>query len=133
MSDAFHVPLGTPIPDVTLPELDGHPVRVRNVGDGRPVLILWSANHCPEYEHVQTITDVREDVLHTDNLGSVRVFAVTTAKLPGDDLPTEHHLASPLVEQDWFDTDGRAHKLLMRWEESGPIGLVSRTNDFHPR
>ena len=40
-------PMGTPVPDVTLPDLDGNLVNLREYASGHPILIAFSANHCP--------------------------------------------------------------------------------------
>jgi len=39
--------LGTPLPDVTLPDVDGQHLGLRAYAGGQPLLIVWSANHCP--------------------------------------------------------------------------------------
>ena len=40
-------PVGTPMPDVTLPDVDGILYNLREYADGHPLLIVLSANHCP--------------------------------------------------------------------------------------
>ncbi len=41
------VPLGTALPDVELPDLEGHAVRLRSVAHGSPLLVVFACNHCP--------------------------------------------------------------------------------------
>ncbi len=37
----------TPRPDVSLPDLNGTPVSLAQIADGHPLLVVFSANHCP--------------------------------------------------------------------------------------
>lgn len=46
-------PLGTPLPDVTLDDLDGNAVRLTEVADGHCVLVAFVCNHCPYVRWVE--------------------------------------------------------------------------------
>lgn len=47
-------PLGSPLPDVTLPDLDENLVNIHEYADGNPILIVISANHCPYVQWVES-------------------------------------------------------------------------------
>jgi cytochrome oxidase Cu insertion factor (SCO1/SenC/PrrC family) len=40
-------PLGTLLPDATLPDVDGNEYTLSQIAAGNPTLIVFSANHCP--------------------------------------------------------------------------------------
>ncbi len=42
------------LPDVTLPDLDGTDVRVRDVANGRPLVVVFACNHCPYVQSVES-------------------------------------------------------------------------------
>ncbi len=51
--DSGATPLGTNLPHVTLPDLDGTPVSLTELrGDG-VLVVVFSANHCPYVQHVE--------------------------------------------------------------------------------
>ena len=58
-------PLGSPLPDVTLPDLSGAAVNLGELRDGGVLVVVFAANHCPYVRHVE------------DRLGEV------AAELPG--------------------------------------------------
>lgn len=45
--------LGTPIPEATLPDLDGNLLNLRDHATGHVTLIAWCANHCPYVRWVE--------------------------------------------------------------------------------
>lgn len=47
------VPVGTPMPAFTLPDLQGTAVSSETLA-GRPVLVAFVCNHCPYVQHVET-------------------------------------------------------------------------------
>lgn len=46
-------PLNTPLPDRTLPDLEGVPVGLIGHADGHPLLVMFSCNHCPYVRWVE--------------------------------------------------------------------------------
>lgn len=46
-------PLGSALPEVELSDLDGRPVSLRQYANGHPVLVSFSANHCPYVRWVE--------------------------------------------------------------------------------
>jgi cytochrome oxidase Cu insertion factor (SCO1/SenC/PrrC family) len=49
------VPLGTPMPEAILPDLDSNPVDLREFAEGRPTLVVFACNHCPYVRHVESL------------------------------------------------------------------------------
>jgi hypothetical protein len=48
------VPLGTALPDVVLPDLDGSTVRLHGY-DAAALLVAFVCNHCPYVKHVERV------------------------------------------------------------------------------
>jgi peroxiredoxin len=46
------LPLGTPAPDFSLPNIDGRTVSLADVADAPALLIVFMCNHCPYVKHV---------------------------------------------------------------------------------
>lgn len=42
---------GMPLPDVTLPDLDGTPITLDSYRGGRPLVVAFACNHCPHIAH----------------------------------------------------------------------------------
>ena len=49
------VPLGTPLPDATLPDLADNPVDIRSYAQGQPLLVVFACNHCPYVRWVELL------------------------------------------------------------------------------
>jgi peroxiredoxin len=49
------VPLGTPMPDTTLPDLDGNSVDLREYAGEQPLLVVFACNHCPYVRHIESL------------------------------------------------------------------------------
>ncbi len=47
------VPLGTPLPDVSLPDLDGSYVSLAQIRDSGSLLVIFTCNHCPYVRHIE--------------------------------------------------------------------------------
>lgn len=47
------LPLGTPLPPFTLPDTEGNPVNVEDVGTGAGTLVMFICNHCPYVKHLR--------------------------------------------------------------------------------
>lgn len=41
------VPLGTPMPEATLPDIDGQHLDLQAYAGGSPLLVVFVCNHCP--------------------------------------------------------------------------------------
>lgn len=52
-SSPFLVPIGSPLPDVVLPDLTGEDIALSALARGKPTLIFFSCNHCPYVRHVE--------------------------------------------------------------------------------
>ena len=46
------LPLGTPAPDFTLPNIDGKNVSLSDLADAPALLVIFMCNHCPYVKHV---------------------------------------------------------------------------------
>jgi peroxiredoxin len=51
--ESMMLPLGTPLPDFTLPDTEGRPVSSRDLGGGKGVLVMFLCNHCPYVKHLR--------------------------------------------------------------------------------
>lgn len=51
--NSFMVPLGSPAPSFTLPDLDGKPFTTEQDALGRPLLVMFLSNHCPYVRHIE--------------------------------------------------------------------------------
>lgn len=47
-------PLGTPLPDVRLPDLQGDMISLHEYANGQPLLVVFACNHCPYVRWVET-------------------------------------------------------------------------------
>jgi peroxiredoxin len=63
--------LGTALPDVTLPDLDGRPVALAKLADGHALLVVFSANHCPYVRWVE-----REIAAIAEEYPDIQVMAI---------------------------------------------------------
>ena len=93
LSDVFHVPLGTPLPDVTLPDLDGNTVHLVSYRDSQALLVIFSCNHCPYVRHVEAALGSLVDEFASDPLTVVAISANDIDQYPDDDIAglTDQH------------------------------------------
>ena len=78
--------LGTPLPDVTLPDVDGRPVRLPDLrGDGI-LVIVWSANHCPYVRHVERRLGILADAFDGTGVSFAAVASNDVEAYPDDDV-----------------------------------------------
>jgi thiol-disulfide isomerase/thioredoxin len=89
-------PLGTPLPEVTLPGLDGRSVRLTS---GRPVLLVFACNHCPYVKHVEQA--LGELVAGFPDLAVHAVASNDVEQYPDDDIP---HLREQVARAGWTFT-----------------------------
>lgn len=79
------VPLGTPMPDVTLPDLDGNPVHTRrSVGD-RATLVMFTCNHCPYVRHLEQAIGELTRVFEGPTLDVIAISSNDVEQYPDDD------------------------------------------------
>jgi peroxiredoxin len=76
------VPLGTPVPDVTLPDLDGDLVRLPDHAGGLPLLVVFAANHCPYVRWVEA--ELGRVVAAHDGLRAVAISSNDVVAYPDD-------------------------------------------------
>lgn len=74
--------LGTPLPDLTLPDLDGNPVKLRELRGDRPLVVVFACNHCPYVRHVET--ELAEVTADFDGVGFVAIASNDTTTHPMD-------------------------------------------------
>lgn len=75
------VPLGTPMPEFTLEDLEGDQVESSDL-QGAPALVMFLSNHCPYVRHIERRLG---EVLHEyADLPSVAICANDTEAYPAD-------------------------------------------------
>ncbi len=80
------VPLGTPLPDFTLPDLDGNPVNLGRLRADGVLLVAFVANHCPYVRHVERqLMDTLNQRAHPD-LAVVAISSNDVSNYPDDDV-----------------------------------------------
>ncbi|MCU0278932.1 MAG: thioredoxin family protein [Candidatus Nanopelagicales bacterium] len=89
------VPLGTPMPDVALPDLDGNRRRLREYADGQPLLIVFACNHCP---YVRWVEALLGELVVEQQIGTVAINSNDAAAYP-DDGPDG--MREQMVRADW--------------------------------
>lgn len=80
------VPLGTEIPDVTLPDLDGVPQSSRELRDGRPLLVIFSCNHCPYVRHLEDAIGEFATPELRERVAVVAISSNDVEQYPDDDV-----------------------------------------------
>lgn len=79
------LPLGTPVPDIALPDLLGERIPLPTYPEGRPLVIAFTCNHCP---YVQLIERELGDVAR--EYGDIAFLAICSndpVNYPDDDIP----------------------------------------------
>lgn len=73
------------LPDVSLPDLDGQPVSIREYANGRPCVVVFACNHCP---YVQSIESKLGSIAHSrDDVAWLAICSNDTTTHPDDDVP----------------------------------------------
>ncbi len=81
------LPLGTPLPDFTLPDLDGKPINLSEFAGGRPLLVMVVCNHCPYVKHLEDeIGRVSAQAL-AQGVATVAICSNDITTHPTDDVP----------------------------------------------
>lgn len=91
------VGLGTAMPDATLPDLDGNPVRLRSLAGarlagarlagGRPLVVAFLCNHCPYVRHIERELAEVAQRLTESGIGFVGICSNNVKSYPDDDVP----------------------------------------------
>ena len=79
------VPLGTPLPDVTLPRLDGSHVGLAQIRGSGCLLVVFAANHCPYVRHVESALGALVAEFGDEPLTVVAIGSNDVAQYPDDD------------------------------------------------
>jgi peroxiredoxin len=80
------VPIGTPLPEVTLPNLDGDPVELNELAAGEPLVVMFVCNHCPYVQHVEQRLATLCDAFEGTGVNFVAISSNDVAKYPSDDV-----------------------------------------------
>lgn len=81
-------PLGAPLPDLTLPDSEGHPVRLHDLRvDGRPIVVVFASNHCPYVRHVESLLGRMADDFAATDVAVVAITSNDVETYPDDDVP----------------------------------------------
>lgn len=79
------VPLGSPLPDITLADPDGASLCVPDLLAGRRgLLVLFLSNHCPYVRHLQRILGPLASDLRDQGIGAVGIHSNDAAAYPSD-------------------------------------------------
>jgi peroxiredoxin len=83
-TNSFMVPLGTPVPDFTLPSVEGRKVSVGEFADASALVAVFLSNRCPYVLHVENqIAEVAADY-HERGLAMVGICSSETDGYPED-------------------------------------------------
>jgi peroxiredoxin len=77
------LPLGTPAPDFSLPNVDGSTFGLRDCVD-RPLLVIFMCNHCPFVVHLRTALAEFGDEYQTKGLAVVGISSNDEDNYPQD-------------------------------------------------
>jgi thiol-disulfide isomerase/thioredoxin len=78
------LPLGTPLPPIVLPNLDGAMVDVQSYASGKPLVIAFTCNHCPYVQHIEhEITKVADDF---PDVAFIAICSNDVDNYPDDDI-----------------------------------------------
>ena len=78
------LPLGTPLPDFTLPDPDGVDHGTADVGDAPGVLVAFVCNHCPYVKHIAADLGPLAKQWQDAGLAILAVNANDTSSYPDD-------------------------------------------------
>lgn len=78
-------PLRTPLPDVTLPDLEGTSVSLSGHAAGHPLLVMFSCNHCPYVRWVER--EIAAIAAENPDLRVVAICANDAGEYPEDAPP----------------------------------------------
>ena len=81
------LPLGTPCPEINLPDPEGKVINAKEYANGRPLLIAVICNHCPFVVHIADVFG-KETSARSDSLATIAINSNDVKNYP-DDAP-EH-------------------------------------------
>jgi peroxiredoxin len=76
------VPLGSPLPAVSLPDVDGQHLDLQAYRGGQPLLVVFACNHCPYVRHVEQL--LAQMVNTADRLRTVAINPNDPVSHPDD-------------------------------------------------
>ncbi|GIG65860.1 thioredoxin family protein [Phytomonospora endophytica] len=91
------VPLGTPAPTFSLPDLDGTPHATADYAGGPGLLVVFACNHCPYVKHVESVLGALL-AEYADRLPAVAICTNDAEAYP-DDAPDK--LAEQRARAKW--------------------------------
>jgi thiol-disulfide isomerase/thioredoxin len=75
------VPLGTAMPEATLPDVDGQHLDLQAYAGGSPLLVVFVCNHCPYVRHVEQLL---ADIVKVDGLRTIAINSNDASEYPED-------------------------------------------------
>jgi len=88
------LPLGTPAPDFTLPDPDGHTVSIDDFAGKPALLVMFICNHCPYVKHVQSELARLAKEYQQRGVGVVAINSNDVDKYPDDRPERMRHEAA---------------------------------------
>ena len=79
--------MGTPLPTLTLHDLNGEAVTLTDYREGNPLIVMFVANHCPYVKHVETEIGAISDEFRDSGVRFVAIGSNDIANYPDDDVP----------------------------------------------
>jgi len=73
------------IPDLSLPDISGRRVNLSTFAHNRPLLVIFSANHCPYVKHLEQALGMFAEDVGTESLKILAISPNDTAAYPADD------------------------------------------------
>lgn len=73
------------LPDVSLPDLDGQLVSIREYANGRPCVVVFSCNHCPYVQSIEA--ELGSIARKRDDVSWLAICSNDTTSHPDDDVP----------------------------------------------
>ena len=80
------VPLGSPLPELTLPDLEGDPHSMIKLRGSGVLVVVFSANHCPYVRHIEAALGQLAAELADEPVTFVAVCSNDVRAYPDDDV-----------------------------------------------
>jgi len=78
------LPLGTQMPTIVLPDLNGDLVNVDSFAAGRPLVVAFTCNHCPYVQHIEH--ELAAVAYQYPSVAFVAICSNDVAQYPDDDV-----------------------------------------------